>query len=144
MNILNNFRTEHTSFPVSASGVLSSAPRKDILEVKFGDGTEGRLPFVWLRDNCQCPQCFSVEAQGRKLLMDDLDIEVYSNKVQVLTYPWLVCDLPFCVTFKWYFTYFAQLRHSFPWLACDFTQRKRKACILFSLDFTVVNPLSSF
>ncbi|MPC28824.1 Gamma-butyrobetaine dioxygenase [Portunus trituberculatus] len=64
------------------SGVVSSKLRNDILEVKFGDGTEGRLPFVWLRDNCQCPQCFSVEALGRKLLLDDLDIEIQPTEVQ--------------------------------------------------------------
>ncbi|XP_063867001.1 gamma-butyrobetaine dioxygenase-like isoform X1 [Scylla paramamosain] len=65
-----------------ACSVASAVAKDDILTVKFGNGTEGQLPFVWLRDNCQCPQCFSVEALGRKLLMDDLDIDVHPTKVQ--------------------------------------------------------------
>lgn len=65
-----------------ASGVVSSVQQSDILKVKFSDGTEGELPFVWLRDNCQCPQCYSAEAMGRKFLMDDLDTEVHPTEVQ--------------------------------------------------------------
>ncbi|KAG0716176.1 Gamma-butyrobetaine dioxygenase [Chionoecetes opilio] len=65
-----------------SSGVVSSSLQNEFMDVKFGDGTSGQLPFVWLRDNCQCPECFSVEAQGRKLLYHDLDIEVQPTKVQ--------------------------------------------------------------
>ncbi|KAK8391372.1 hypothetical protein O3P69_017167 [Scylla paramamosain] len=86
----SQFELSLTKPPVS--GVVSSKLWNDMLEVKFGDGTEGRLPFVWLRDNCQCSQCFSVEGLGRKFLIDDLDVEVQPTKVeesmQGLTVKW--------------------------------------------------------
>lgn len=66
--------------------MVFAEPREDeILQVKFGDGTYGQLPFVWLRDNCQCSECFSEQAQGRKLLPDGLSLDAHPKTVQVMT-----------------------------------------------------------
>lgn len=89
---VNRVKDRHKSFHGSplltppVSSVVWAEPRKDeILQVKFGDGTDGYLPFVWLRDNCQCPQCFSEQAQGRKLLPDDLSLEAHPKTVKVMS-----------------------------------------------------------
>ena len=39
------------------------------------------FPYVWLRDNCQCPECFHPVSQGRLLLLNDLDVEVTAAEV---------------------------------------------------------------
>ena len=43
------------------------------------DGTNGtvdKYPSVWLRDNCQCPDCFDRSSRQRKLLLGKLDSEI--------------------------------------------------------------------
>ncbi|XP_050733899.1 gamma-butyrobetaine dioxygenase-like isoform X2 [Eriocheir sinensis] len=68
--------------PLDRSVVWAEPRADEILQVKFGDGTDGHLPFVWLRDNCQCPECFSEQAQGRKLLFDSFNLEAHPKTVQ--------------------------------------------------------------
>ncbi|XP_008933704.1 PREDICTED: gamma-butyrobetaine dioxygenase, partial [Merops nubicus] len=36
---------------------------------------------VWLRDNCQCPRCFLRSAGARRLLLEDLDVNVVAKAV---------------------------------------------------------------
>ena len=43
------------------------------------DGINGimdKYPSVWLRDNCQCPECFDPSSRQRKLLLRNLDSEI--------------------------------------------------------------------
>ena len=40
-------------------------------------------PAVWLRDNCQCPNCYNKHANARLLLMKNLDIEVQPKHISV-------------------------------------------------------------
>ncbi|XP_015487074.1 gamma-butyrobetaine dioxygenase isoform X1 [Parus major] len=49
--------------------------------VKWEDGSESSYPCVWLRDNCQCPQCFLPSAGARRLLFEDLDVNIVLKKV---------------------------------------------------------------
>ncbi|XP_075919787.1 uncharacterized protein LOC116938488 [Petromyzon marinus] len=54
------------------SGVL----RRDdegTLEVLWHGGARRRYPYVWLRDNCVCPDCFLPSAQARRSAMARLD-----------------------------------------------------------------------
>ena len=39
------------------------------------------FPSIWLRDNCQCPQCFNEHAQARLVLMKDLDLEMKATNI---------------------------------------------------------------
>ncbi|XP_063612454.1 gamma-butyrobetaine dioxygenase-like isoform X1 [Penaeus indicus] len=75
-----------------ANAVMSATRKSDSLHLVFGDGTSSDLPYIWLRDNCQCAQCFSEGALGRKLLMQDLDLDVkpalISESERVVTVEW--------------------------------------------------------
>ena len=35
-----------------------------------------RYPSVWLRDNCQCPDCFDPSSRQRKLLLRNFDADI--------------------------------------------------------------------
>lgn len=43
-----------------------------------------KFPGVWLRDNCQCEQCFNQSAQGRKIDYSDFSFHVKAKSVKVL------------------------------------------------------------
>ncbi|KAM8939166.1 gamma-butyrobetaine dioxygenase [Pelodytes ibericus] len=42
--------------------------------VRWEDGDQSFYPFVWLRDNCQCPLCFLQSAKARQLPIENLDV----------------------------------------------------------------------
>lgn len=44
--------------------------------IHWEDGGKSLYPSVWLRDNCQCPDCFLHSAKARKLPLEDLDVEI--------------------------------------------------------------------
>ncbi|NXM74396.1 BODG dioxygenase, partial [Serilophus lunatus] len=51
------------------------------VRVEWEDGSESHYPSVWLRDNCQCPLCFLPSARARRLLFEDLDVNVVVKDV---------------------------------------------------------------
>ena len=53
------------------------------LIVDFGDIEISEYPYVWLRENCQCSQCFNKDAIARLYLMDDLDMDVHPISLKV-------------------------------------------------------------
>lgn len=53
------------------------------IKVTFADNSKGTLPFLWLKDNCQCPACFDKVALGRNFLMQNLDIDIHPKKVHM-------------------------------------------------------------
>ncbi|XP_078583871.1 gamma-butyrobetaine dioxygenase-like [Branchiostoma floridae x Branchiostoma japonicum] len=53
-----------------------------MMEVEWSDGGVSRFPYVWLRDNCQCPQCFKPNSRSRLVLMSDLDVNVSPVRVE--------------------------------------------------------------
>lgn len=59
---------------------------KESLKLKFNDGTVGTAPFVWMRDNCQCSTCFDKVAQGRKSLLQDIELNVRPQSVEFTDY----------------------------------------------------------
>lgn len=52
-----------------------------LLCVQWEDGSESSYPCVWLRDNCQCPLCFLPSAGARRLLFEDLDVNIVVKQV---------------------------------------------------------------
>ncbi|KAK3875066.1 hypothetical protein Pcinc_020052 [Petrolisthes cinctipes] len=54
-----------------------------MVKVRFCDDTSSRYPYVWLRENCQCPSCFNSDAVARLFLTDDLDLHVHPKDIQV-------------------------------------------------------------
>ncbi|XP_015281171.1 PREDICTED: gamma-butyrobetaine dioxygenase [Gekko japonicus] len=49
--------------------------------VHWEDGSQSLYPSVWLRDNCQCPDCFLHSAKARKLLLENLDVNIEAKDV---------------------------------------------------------------
>ncbi|XP_068844941.1 gamma-butyrobetaine dioxygenase [Capricornis sumatraensis] len=47
-----------------------------LMRIIWQDGTDSVYPAVWLRDNCQCPDCYLDSAKARKLLIEALDVYV--------------------------------------------------------------------
>ncbi|CAH1250468.1 BBOX1 [Branchiostoma lanceolatum] len=60
---------------------LNEAAR--MVEVEWSGGGVSRFPYVWLRDNCQCPQCFNPDSRSRLVLMSDLDVNVSPVRVEL-------------------------------------------------------------
>ncbi|KAG7154699.1 Gamma-butyrobetaine dioxygenase-like 2 [Homarus americanus] len=55
-----------------------------MLEVKWTDGETDVFPYVWLRDNCQCPSCFHAASNSRIHLMGEFDLNTQPHTAQVL------------------------------------------------------------
>ncbi|KAI5936350.1 gamma-butyrobetaine dioxygenase [Manis javanica] len=47
-----------------------------LMQILWHDGAESLYPAVWLRDNCQCPECYLDSAKARKLLVEALDVNI--------------------------------------------------------------------
>ena len=56
-------------------------PRSQNISICWGDGRHDEYPAVWLRDNCQCSECYNKAARNRMLLMQNLDVNVAPEKV---------------------------------------------------------------
>ncbi|XP_069325829.1 gamma-butyrobetaine dioxygenase [Eulemur rufifrons] len=47
-----------------------------LMQILWDDGAESLYPAVWLRDNCQCSDCYLDSAKARKLLFEALDVNI--------------------------------------------------------------------
>ncbi|XP_074649440.1 gamma-butyrobetaine dioxygenase-like [Tubulanus polymorphus] len=61
--------------PIWAVAVTKNSVKK-WLDVTWNDGSQTSYPYVWLRDNCQCPACFHPSTISRLVPMRDLDPEI--------------------------------------------------------------------
>ncbi|CAL4068021.1 unnamed protein product, partial [Meganyctiphanes norvegica] len=87
------------------------------LQVRFGDGHLSEYPYAWIRENCQCPQCFNSEAIARTFLVEDLDVNLKPREIKVTE------DTNITVT--WEDGHISPLTGS--WLRCrSFTSEARK------------------
>lgn len=65
----------------------------DLMQISWHDGAESLYPAVWLRDNCQCPDCYLDSAKARKLLIEALDVNIaikdltFDRKKVYITWP---------------------------------------------------------
>ena len=39
------------------------------------------LPFLWLRDNCQCDECRITETQEKQFLLHTVPVDIFCNSV---------------------------------------------------------------
>tara|TARA_B100001564_G_scaffold87287_1_gene70914 strand:- start:326 stop:1393 length:1068 start_codon:yes stop_codon:yes gene_type:complete len=46
------------------------------------DNQEFELPFLWLRDNCQCDQCRITETQEKQFLLHTVPVDISPKKVE--------------------------------------------------------------
>lgn len=47
------------------------------------DGDADKFPFVWLRDVCQCEECFGSTSKARRILMSNFDVDIEPENVEV-------------------------------------------------------------
>ncbi|XP_068241830.1 gamma-butyrobetaine dioxygenase-like [Palaemon carinicauda] len=64
------------------NSIVDASTGKEGIYLKFGDLTTTEMPYVWLRDNCLCPDCYSPQALGRKFLLTDLQLDVQVTKME--------------------------------------------------------------
>ncbi|CAH1259053.1 BBOX1 [Branchiostoma lanceolatum] len=48
----------------------------EAVEVEWSAGGVDRFPYIWLRDNCQCAECFQADLNKRLVLTSELDLDV--------------------------------------------------------------------
>ncbi|XP_022099250.1 gamma-butyrobetaine dioxygenase-like isoform X2 [Acanthaster planci] len=53
------------------------------LIVSLKGGLRQAFPFVWLRDNCQCPVCFHPTAMSRKTYAYELNVDITAKSVEM-------------------------------------------------------------
>jgi hypothetical protein len=53
------------------------------LIVLSGDKNSFEYPMIWLRDNCQCAECFDPKTYTRTIDWDNFDFDVKPEKVEV-------------------------------------------------------------
>ncbi|XP_068085044.1 gamma-butyrobetaine dioxygenase [Anabrus simplex] len=56
---------------------------KDTIDVILLDGSCLQYPWVWLRDNCQCPSCFIPHLHSRTIHWKYFDVTVKPTKVDI-------------------------------------------------------------
>ncbi|XP_015719005.1 gamma-butyrobetaine dioxygenase [Coturnix japonica] len=74
-------RGTHTGYMSMGIRKVEAPDAEHLIRVQWEDGSESHYPCVWLRDNCQCPQCFLHSAKARKLLFEDLDVDIVAKEI---------------------------------------------------------------
>lgn len=83
-------RTRNMHCAIQKVEVLDGA---HLMQILWHDGTESFYPAVWLRDNCQCPDCYLDSAKARKFLVESLDVNIgikdvsFDRKRVLITWP---------------------------------------------------------
>lgn len=51
------------------NSIQENSTKERVLDVNWEDGVSSQYPFVFLRDNCQCPKCFHPDTKSRQIDM---------------------------------------------------------------------------
>ncbi|KAB7506959.1 Gamma-butyrobetaine dioxygenase, partial [Armadillidium nasatum] len=65
---------------------LSINQKEKVLQIEWDSERENDhhlFPFVWLRDHCQCNQCFHPVSRSRTMLFDQLQLHVLPTHVEI-------------------------------------------------------------
>lgn len=57
--------------------------KEDSVILSIGSKNQYDLPFLWLRDNCQCDQCRILETQEKQFLLHTVPVDISPNSVEV-------------------------------------------------------------
>ncbi|XP_069037821.1 gamma-butyrobetaine dioxygenase [Lepisosteus oculatus] len=74
---------EGTPAGTSSIRQVRALEEERLVSVQWADGSRSLYPFVWLRDNCQCPRCFLPSAGARRLPLPDLDVDTGVDRVEL-------------------------------------------------------------
>lgn len=72
--------------PVNPKILSSEVGTPETILVKTSSGATNSYPNVWLRDNCQCPECFNHSAMARSFLMENLNLSPTVKEITVTKY----------------------------------------------------------
>lgn len=67
---------------VILSGVSAESIKSSTIDIKY--------PAIWLRDNCQCDQCYHKGSNSRTVDWRQFDVNVKPDKVWV-SYKFIIC-----------------------------------------------------
>ena len=63
---------------------IEESPAKRIVSITWKDNTTDVYPYIYLRDNCQCPECFFKDSNQRLVdVVRDVDINVKPIRVEL-------------------------------------------------------------
>ncbi|KAK3909897.1 Gamma-butyrobetaine dioxygenase [Frankliniella fusca] len=68
----------------STVGEAALCSKTDMVVLRLPQSDEMRFPFVWLRDNCQCSDCFHPDSQSRTIDLQTFDINSKPSEVKVV------------------------------------------------------------
>ena len=75
---------QSTNNPIVVQNI-HKADANGMLHVTWNNNTVNRYPFVYLRDNCQCPQCFHESSLQRSFdTVGQLKMDIQPDRVDVL------------------------------------------------------------
>ena len=57
--------------------------KKDSVTLSTGSNKQYDLPFLWLRDNCQCDECRIIETQEKQFLLHTVPVEISPTSVEI-------------------------------------------------------------
>ena len=57
--------------------------KKDSVIISSGSKNQYDLPFLWLRDNCQCDECRIVETQEKQFLLHSVPVNISPKSIEV-------------------------------------------------------------
>lgn len=85
------FRCQHCHLGTSSRHLskflmrnIEESPAKKMVSITWQDNTTDIYPYIYLRDNCQCPECFFKDSNQRLVdVVRDVDINVKPTKVQL-------------------------------------------------------------
>jgi len=63
---------------------IKESPAKKMVSITWKDNKTDVFPYIYLRDNCQCPECFFKDSNQRLVdVVRDVDINVKPTKVEL-------------------------------------------------------------
>ena len=57
--------------------------KKDSVILSTGSDKQYDLPFLWLRDNCQCDECRIIETQEKQFLLHTVPVDISPKSVEI-------------------------------------------------------------
>ena len=60
-----------------------------MLDTSWDDGSQAQFPLVWLRENCQCKECFHPSSLQRLFLLRNLKLDCSLSELKVSVLDWI-------------------------------------------------------
>ena len=57
--------------------------KKDTVKISIHSNKHYELPFLWLRDNCQCDECRIIETQEKQFLLHTVPVDIFPMNIEV-------------------------------------------------------------